>query len=310
MRKFTVSALCPAAPQNLPGSDPVKEMISHWQTQLDKVLPDQPDLIVTPECANRFPAMSMEDRLEYYAYENNAVREFFQKQAADNHCMIAYSAVRVLPDGTRRNSTVLIDRRGEIAAIYDKNFPMMAETQLQNIQPGAKEVVVDTELGRIGFAICFDLNFASLRQRYAARHPQLMLFCSMYHGGLNQSIWAYQCQSYFVGTCGDKEDHEATIIDPQGTQIARSTEYHHYLTREINTDYELIHLDFHFDKLAAAKAKYGRKITISDPGHLGSVLLTSETPEVSAADIVAEFEMQVLSDYLQESEDFRNRQLQ
>jgi hypothetical protein len=68
MRRFTVSALGPLPPQELPPrGNEVRLMKQHWEKNLDQVLPEQPDLIVLHECCNRFPAMTMEDRLQYCA---------------------------------------------------------------------------------------------------------------------------------------------------------------------------------------------------------------------------------------------------
>ena len=296
MRKFKLSVLGPVPPQELPA--PGQEaalMKKHWERYLDYVLPEKPDLIVLPECCNRFPAMPMAERLAYYRTQQcQEVFEYFCKIAKDNNCCIAYSAARPLDDGTMRNSTQLIGREGKVLTVYDKNFPMIEETQIQGILPGEQETAVDTEFGRTGFAICFDLNFDHLRMRYMKQKLNLLLFSSMYHGGMMQQYWAYSCRSYFAGAiCGC----ECAIINPAGTKVAASTNYHPFATAQINTDYELVHLDGNWDKLKNATKKYGEKIKIHDPGYLGSVLLTSETPEFTASQIVEEFEIERLDDY-------------
>ena len=295
MRYLTVSALGPRPPQEFsPRDEGVRIMKKHWESRLDQVLPQRPDLIVLHECCNRFPNMSMADRLAWYHEHGAEFLEFFRNKARDNHCFIAYSAVRELPDGTRRNSTVLIDREGNSAAVYDKNFPVVEETTVQNILPGERETVAETEFGKVGFAICFDLNFTDLLERYARHKPDLLLFSSMYHGGLMQPYWAYRCRSWFVGAVANDE---CTILDPLGRKVACSTNYFPFVTAAINTDYEVVHLDYNWEKLAQAQKKYGRKISVFDPGHVGCVLLASETPELTAAQVVEEFQIERLDDY-------------
>ena len=296
MRSFTVSALGPRPPQYLPAAgEEIRMMKKHWKTYLEKVLPDQPDLIVLPECCDRFPLMPMEDRLAYYRERGTAFLDFFAQKAADNNCCIVYSAVLDQPDGTRRNCSTLLGRDGKIVTSYNKTFPVIEEKTIQNIQPGSGPVVAETEFGRVGFAICFDLNFTELTEAYAAQKPEILLFSSMYHGAHAQTHWAYTCRSYFVGAVAD---NECTILDPQGSKIASSTNYTPFVTRRINTDFEVVHLDYNWDKLLEARKKYGRKISISDPGKLGSVLVTSEHEEISAAQMVKEFEIERLDDYL------------
>ena len=49
------------------------------------------------------------------------------------------------------------------------------------------------------------------------------------------------------------------------------------------------------------KEKYGPKVTITDPGYLGSVLIASEDERMTAADMVREFKIELLDDYLKRS---------
>ena len=43
--------------------------------------------------------------------------------AREHRCYITYAAVREMADGSWRNSLQMLDRNGDIAGIYDKNFP-------------------------------------------------------------------------------------------------------------------------------------------------------------------------------------------
>ncbi|MBQ7208128.1 MAG: carbon-nitrogen hydrolase family protein [Lentisphaeria bacterium] len=302
MRRLKISALGPVPPQEIPAkNESVRLMREHWERQFDQVFPDRPDVVVLPECCDRFPRMSLRDRLAYYHEHGAEMLAFFRQKALDNHCFIAFAACRELPDGTRRNSTRLIGRGGEVLAVYDKNYPVICETEQQNILPGKAETVAETELGKVGFVICFDLNFTELLERYAAKKPDLLLFSSMYHGGLMQSYWAYRCRSYFAGAVAG---NECAILDPLGHKVACSTNYHAFVTADINTDYEVVHLDGNREKLLQAKKKYGPGITVFDPGRLGCVLVTSEMREITAAQVVEEFSIERLDDYFRRSADF------
>lgn len=270
-------------------------MKQHWDANLDAVLPDHPDLIVLPECCDRFPLMSMEERGKYYAERGDAFVDYFSAKAADNNCMIVYSAVRQVTDGTFRNVTTLLGRDGKEVASYYKYYPVIEEKTIGHVQEGAGPCVVDTEFGRIGFAICFDLNFMDLLEQYVQKKPHLMLFSSMYHGGHVQSHWAYSCRSYFVGAIPRRE--QCTILNPLGIKIAGSTNYYPYVTSSINTDFEVVHLDYNKQKLLDARKKYGRKINVYDPGYIGCVLISSESPEITAQQVVDEFEIERLDEY-------------
>ena len=146
--------------------------------------------------------------------------------------------------------------------------------------------------------ICFDLNFDQLKQQYVQSRPELLVFSSMYHGGFVQQQWAYSCRSWFVGAvCG----LPCTVINPVGEVVAQSTNYYPYVSHTINLDYAVAHLDYNWEKLDALRHKYGRGVAVRDPGLLGAVLITSETEGVSAMDMVAEFQIELLDDYMARS---------
>jgi predicted amidohydrolase len=279
---------------DLPFDQALERMIAHWRQQVSLVLPDRPDLIVVPEACDRFPAMPLERRLEYYRHRGDRVRDFFAEVAAENSCYLAYSAAREMPDGTWRNSTQIIDRRGRVAGIYNKNHVVVEETTKSGILCGKDAPVIECDFGTVGCAICFDLNFAPIRENYAAMQPDLIVFCSMYHGGLMQNYWAYDCRAHFVGAiCND----QCTVIDPLGELLAASTNYYRYVTATVNLDCALAHLDYNRGKLQAMKAKYGRGVTIKDPGHLGSVLLTNWLEDRTVDDLIEEFGIERLDSY-------------
>ena len=53
------------------------------------------------------------------------------------------------------------------------------------------------------------------------------------------------------------------------------------------------------------KKKYGPIVTINNPGKVGSVLLTSEHEDISADEMIREFNIELLDDYLERARAFR-----
>ena len=279
--------------------DLTDQMIAHWRQELDQVLSDKPDLIVLPEMCD-CPANFDADYVKNAAYRKvrgRQVQDFLARLARQHHCYIAYSTVRDLDDGTSRNSTVMLDRRGGIAGIYNKNHVCIVENTQGNIKYGKDASLIQTDFGRVACVICFDLNFDELRLKYAEAKPELIVFCSMYHGGLMQTYWAYSCRAYFVSAIA-KTAARSNIISPIGMPVAATTNYFDFVTATVNLDYCLAHLDSNWEKLTALKAKYGPGVTITDPGYLGPVLITSETDAASAKAMAREFKIELLDDYL------------
>ncbi|HUX19759.1 MAG TPA: carbon-nitrogen hydrolase family protein, partial [Spirochaetia bacterium] len=176
----------------------------------------------------------------------------------------------------------------------------------QGILCGTSADIIECDFGRIVCAICFDLNFDSLRSHYASLRPDLIVFSSMYHGGLAQQLWAYACRSYFVGAiAGPTVPSE--IRNPFGEVISTSTNYLNYTVADINLDYCLAHLDLNWLKLDELKKRYGSDVTIYDPGRIGSVLIQSNSEEMSARDMAREFDVLLLDDYFRQCLEFHGR---
>ncbi len=301
MARFVrISTIAAAAPA-LAGREEqaaVDHIVDYWRTRIDRVLPDRPDLIVLPEACDGLMDLASDAGRELAVLRGDQLLCALQQIAADHQCWITCPTIHRLDDGTWRNSTQLIDRRGRVAGTYNKNHPTEGELEA-GILAGASAPLFETEFGRIGAAICFDLNFDKLRLNYAARRPDLILFSSVYHGGLMQAYWAYSCRCHFVSAIGGAGNTPSHIISPIGQTLASTTNYRDFVTATVNLDCCIVHLDFHGDKLAAIKSKFGREVHIDDPGRLGSVLISSESEERTVRDIAAEFELTLLDDYFE-----------
>lgn len=300
-RHVTVSCIT-AAPLPLgPETDfetAVEAEIDHWTERVGAVVGENPDIIVLPEAADR-PSTSTfggPDRLiEYGKVRAGRVRDRLAELARAHNTNIAYSALHFDVDEPV-NTTEFIDRSGTVLGSYAKNHLTIGEADDFGLTYADRPVVVDLDFGRVGGVICFDLNFEELRDSYRGLGVELMVFSSEYHGGLMQNYWAYSLRSYFAASI--RPPAPSAIVSPLGETIAESTNYFPQVTSRINLDYTLVHLDGHWEKLAAMKLKYRDAVNIHDPGRLGSVLITAESPELSVDDLIAEYELEPLDDYL------------
>ncbi|RIH62801.1 carbon-nitrogen hydrolase family protein [Mariniphaga sediminis] len=283
----------------------VEQVIGFWQAKLEQVLPDKPDLIVLPELCDRPAGLTKEKLDEYYGVRKKQVLDFFASVAKENHCYIIFGTKWEAEDGVWRNSSILLDRKGKVAGVYHKNFPTIWEIE-SGIVPGKEATVFECDFGTVACAICYDLNFTELCESYAAQKPDILAFSSMYHGGLMQEYWAYQCRSFFVGATGFR-DVPSEIRNPLGEVVGSNTNYFDFTVATINLDCKLVHLDYNMDKLTKLKEKYGSKVIITDPGRLGSVLVSSEHENISAEEMIKEFGIELLDDYFERSRVFREQ---
>ncbi|WP_214628039.1 carbon-nitrogen hydrolase family protein [Paenibacillus agaridevorans] len=276
----------------------VEKMGEHLQEKLSQVLPEKPDLILFPEYCD-IPANfinSPAKTLEYCQIRGDQILDLMSGIARNHLCYIAYSTFRIQHDLTLLNSIVILDRTGKVIGEYNKNFLTLGEIEDYGAVCGKEAPIIECDFGRIACAVCFDLNFDQLRLKYVEQKPDVILFSSNFHGALMQNYWAYSCRSHFVGAIGGGQP--SAIISPVGSILESSTNYFDYVTTTVNLDCAVVHLDFNQKKLAAIKAKYGTKIKMTDPGYLGSVLISCETEEYKIRDIIEEFDVELLDDYL------------
>ncbi len=282
----------------------VDRMIGFWRGKFARVLPDKPDLIVVPEACDRPKGPGRERMIAYYRVRKNQVRDYFAQVARENSCYVVYSAKRELDDGTWRNTSTLFDREGKVVGRYDKNHPTIGEID-NKILCGREAPVFRCDFGRVAFAICFDLNFDRLRRQYAAAKPDLIIFSSMYHGGLMQAYWAYSCRCHFVGAI--ERRCPSQIRNPLGQVVATTTNYFDSVVATVNLDCALAHLDYNRGRLRKLKEKYGPQVTITDPGRLGSVLITGEHETVSVDEMIDAFAVERLDDYFARARKYQDR---
>lgn len=284
----------------------VGQMIKYWQGELIKVTPQHPDLILLTETCDSPSGLSTEEMFNYYRVRKNQILDYFASVAKSNHCYIAFGMKRE-DKGKWWNSSILLDRDGKIAGVYNKNFPTIYE-MVAGITPGSEIPVFQCDFGRVAATICFDLNFDELREQYEKLNLDIILYSSAYHGGLEQSKWAYSCRSFFV--CSFYyHNAPSEIRNPLGEVVSSTTNYFNYAITTINLDRKLVHLDYNWEKLIALKKKYGDEVTINDPGKLGCVMITSEKKGVTADDMIKEFKIEPLDDYFNDSRQQRTKYL-
>src|SRR5205823_14880352 len=130
------------------------------------------------------------------------------------------------------NAAVLLNRQGQVAGIYHKMHPTIGEIR-RGITPGTEATVFDTDFGRIGCAICYDLNFRDVIEGLAGGGAELIFFPSMYRGGLQLSIWAFD---FGVPIVSATPGEGSAIVDPLGRVLAQSSAYQKIVSRVLELE--------------------------------------------------------------------------
>jgi len=137
----------------------------------------------------------------------------------------------------------LIDRKGNIAGIYDKVFPFWGEGFHDPPSVPGKDIpVFETDFGKIGMAICFDANFPDAFKRLSDLGAELVIWPSAYSGGMSLQAHAIN-HNYYIVTSTLVPD--CIMYDITGREI-----YYQKNPAGINISRLNIDLDrriFHFD---------------------------------------------------------------
>jgi len=280
-----------------------EKMKTHLTNQIGQVLPDRPDLIVLTEVVDLpayYPTRLMKEFVDYRGNDNI---NFFGRIAKENKCNISFSTITRGKGDYYFNTTIIVDREGNVAGRYNKYYPTYTEILQWDVRCGTETPVIRLDFGNVVCAICFDLNFDDLKERYKALKPEIIIFSSQFHGGLMQKTWANECRAFFVGAIAHQRP--SSILSPLGEELACSTDYLNYATGTINLDYALVHLR-DLNQMLELKKKYGAGVTIYDPFHLGYFMLTNDMPDLTVGDMIKEFDIMTYDEYIDYSVNLRN----
>lgn len=202
------------------------------------------------------------------------------------------------------NSAVLIDREGKILGQYDKIHPVSTECE-SGITPGSSPPkVFDTDFGRIGIQICFDVywmeGWKSLKQQGA----EIVFWPSMFPGGRMLPAMAWMYNLYVVGSCWRDP---STIHDITGDLIAESGKWEHLAFESLNLEKALLEIVDYQNKLNDIKKKYGRKVMLKYFGNESWVTIESLSPDLKVRSILEEYELVPLWDYIRTENELQDK---
>jgi predicted amidohydrolase len=118
----------------------------------------------------------------------------------------------------RRNSAVLLDREGKVVTVYNKIFPWTPEfLRLKPpVNPGDEVGIHQADFGRLGLAICFDIDFPEVWRGLADQGAELVIWPSAYSGGNALRAHALQ-HHYYIVTATQTPD--CTVYDITGEEL-------------------------------------------------------------------------------------------
>ncbi|MEI7835632.1 MAG: carbon-nitrogen hydrolase family protein [Planctomycetota bacterium] len=217
-------------------------------------------------------------------------------------------------DGDRkRNSSVLIDRKGRIAGVYHKNFPTHPELDY-GIIPGTDTPVFETDFGRVGLCVCFDLDYWEVGAGLCANKAELVIWSSMWPGGRMLARWAIEF-GFYMGAAYSGRSTFVDIVGRELASVARCTSdvtgSAPLVTATLDLDRRLLHHDFNLEPMKRLFAAHGPTAAHAEwiPEEC-LLVFGSRLPGVSSDELIREFGLETMRDYLARTRRDRQRALQ
>jgi len=200
------------------------------------------ELVVLPEV---FATISERESKALGEREKSSgfLQDFLSNQAKQNAVILVGGTVPVQADENRNFATVYVhDSYGDLLGIYRKVHLFDAKVtdkkgaykESDSYAPGDKPLIVDTPIGRLGVAVCYDLRFPEMFRYMASEGMDLLAVPAAFTKVTGLAHWqaliksrAIECQCAVVGANqgGDHENGRETsgqssVVDHWGRVLA------------------------------------------------------------------------------------------
>jgi len=293
-----------------PGDGWLERTHERMEALLEEAARAKPDLVCFPEFC---PVMGLGEKALEMAEPVPGPTTQRMGEAARRHAMYV-----VVPLPERRgdrlyNAAVFLDRRGEVLGTYHKFQPTIGEME-QGITPGTEAETFETDFGRVGAAICYDMKFVEVGQRLADNGARLVVFPSAFIAGQRLLHWARDFGFYVMSSCASR----SYIVDMAGRFLAETGSEINQVaaglvppiaSAVINMDRCLFHLDYNQAKLPEIVRRYGPGLEIEIHYPEAHFTMASAMDDVSVEEITREFELEPWTAYLARARRFRREVL-
>lgn len=205
-------------------------------------------------------------------------------------------------DGARRlNSTVFLDRSGQVVCIYNKVFPYWSEFDVHPpATPGDATHVYHADFGAVGFATCFDVNFPEVWRRLADQGAELVIWPSEYSAGISLQAHAINHHYYIVSST---QTVDCLAYDITGEQLLYNQGIDFNISHiTLDLDRGIYHENFNLEKRDKLLREHPHDV-VQDQWLRPEqwFVLRAIRPGVSARQLAHEYGMEELRHYIQRS---------
>lgn len=289
----------------------VEKRIKDILERMESVYPLEPDVICIPETFQISWVNEMKT-LEEIAEDENVpgpVTSRMAEVAKKQNCYVICPVV-TKKEGHFYNSSILLNRKGEIDGIYHKMHPTDTETLPDVYYKGGGTTpgvlnppVFKTDFGTIGMQICMDASWFENWRLLREAGAEIVFFPSQGPFGDILAHHAWMNQYYIVSATGE----DARILDITGDVIASDGEFARWACAPVNLEKAFLEIWPQVLKFGDIEKKYGRRIRIKIYHPENWATIESRDPELKVADILKEFELPTLAEQIKEATEIQDK---
>ncbi|MDR0796619.1 MAG: carbon-nitrogen hydrolase family protein [Tannerella sp.] len=268
---------------------------------MEKSVTCHPDVLCLPEVfMTTFirESMSLSDKTDI----STGLLKGFMAFAQANQCdLICPTYLR--ENGKTYNAAVVIDRKGTRIGDYKKTF-ITDDELATGLSPSPQQPppVFKTDFGTIGIQICFDINWNENWKALRMQGAEIIFWPSAFGGGqqINTKAW----QNKVVVVSSTNKD-TSKICDISGNTVAQTGIWdRNLICAPVNLEKAFLHTWPFVRRFDEIKAKYGRKVRITNYHEEEWSIIESLSPDVRVKDILEEFDLRTYEQLIRDSENF------
>lgn len=250
--------------------------------------PYQPEIVCLPEVF-AFTHVSKKYPKAERPRISEGIAELFSDYSKKNHCYTVCPLYTTDAQKRVYNSAIVIDRQGTRIGTYQKIHPTNDEI-ISGTTPGPLfQPVIQTDFGKIGIQICFDILWNDGWEMYRKQGAEIIFYPSAFPAGqmVNAQAWRNKCV-----VVSSTNKHTSKICDITGKVIEQTGIWNaNLICAPVNLEKVLLHLWPYNKRFKEIHQKYGKKIRISIYHEEEWAIIESLSPDVKVRDILNEYEL-------------------
>ena len=152
------------------------------------------------------------------------------KIAKAKNAYVFMGSIPELRDTKIYNTAVLIDRQGQVIKTYSKIHLFGDEKNY--VEKGNDIAVCDTECGKVGLSICYDMRFGELYRKMTDMGAEIFLVCAAWpkvraeHWDIFNRVRGLENQAIMLSCCSSKNGYAGVSygVLPDGRVISKSND--------------------------------------------------------------------------------------